>query len=229
MTPEQRFKCMSHNRAKNTGPELKLRLALWRLGFRYRVNDKRLPGTPDIVLPKYHTVIFIHGCFWHGHRDCKFYTTPKTNTEFWTAKVARNQERDQVVWRQLEGVVGHYHLGMPAEEGSPGREYRPCQGGDSPERRALSFCPGGTSALTRSLQADAPAAAGEGSGSDGGTQATLIRHPSKLSQSFSFNGATLASDIFFSPYKRNPIPVKRNGIDQLLHVDPVVPLIKETE
>lgn len=93
---------MSHNRAKNTGPELKLRLALWRLGFRYRVNDKRLPGTPDIVLPKYHTVIFIHGCFWHGHRDCKFYTTPKTNTEFWAAKVARNQERDQVVWRQLE-------------------------------------------------------------------------------------------------------------------------------
>ena len=102
MTPEQRFKCMSHNRAKNTGPELKLRLALWRWGFRYRVNDKRLPGTPDIVLPKYHTVIFIHGCFWHGHRDCKFYTVPKTNTEFWTAKVARNQERDQEVWRQLE-------------------------------------------------------------------------------------------------------------------------------
>ena len=102
MTPEQCFKCMSHNCAKNTGPELKLRLALWRLGFRYRVNDKCLPGTPDIVLPKYHTVIFIHGCFWHGHRDCKFYTTPKTNTEFWTAKVARNQERDQVVWRQLE-------------------------------------------------------------------------------------------------------------------------------
>jgi DNA mismatch endonuclease (patch repair protein) len=72
------------------------------LGFRDRVNDKRLPGTPDIVLPKYHTVIFIHGCFWHGHRDCKFYTVPKTNTEFWSAKVARNQERDQEVWRQLE-------------------------------------------------------------------------------------------------------------------------------
>ena len=102
MTPEQRSKCMSHNRAKNTGPELKLRLALWRLGFRYRVNDKRLPGSPDIVLPKYRTVIFVHGCFWHGHKGCKFYTIPKTNTEFWTAKVARNQERDQEVWRQLE-------------------------------------------------------------------------------------------------------------------------------
>lgn len=93
---------MSQIRNKNTTPELKLRHALWRLGFRYRVNDKRLPGTPDIVLPKYRTVIFIHGCFWHGHRDCKFYTVPKTNTDFWTAKVARNQERDQEVWRQLE-------------------------------------------------------------------------------------------------------------------------------
>lgn len=101
-TDEQRHYCMSQIRNKNTTPELKLRHALWRLGFRYRVNDKHLPGTPDIVLPKYRTVIFIHGCFWHGHKDCKFYTVPKTNTEFWTAKVARNQERDQEVWRQLE-------------------------------------------------------------------------------------------------------------------------------
>ncbi len=93
---------MSHNRANNTGPELLLRRALWRLGFRYCVNDKHLPGSPDIVLPKYRTVIFIHGCFWHGHQGCKYYTVPKTNTEFWTAKVARNQQRDQEVWRQLE-------------------------------------------------------------------------------------------------------------------------------
>ena len=102
MTPEQRFKCMSHNRAKNTGPELSLRYALWHQGFRYRINDKRLPGRPDIVLPKYRTVIFVHGCFWHGHKDCKYYTVPKTNTDFWVAKVARNQERDQEVWRKLE-------------------------------------------------------------------------------------------------------------------------------
>lgn len=93
---------MSHNRAKNTGPELSLRHSLWRRGFRYWVNDKRLPGRPDIVLPKYRTTIFVHGCFWHGHKDCKFYTVPKTNTEFWTAKIARNQERDQEVWRKLE-------------------------------------------------------------------------------------------------------------------------------
>ena len=86
----------------STKPELKLRRALWRLGFRYRVNDKKLPGKPDIVLPKYKTVIFIHGCFWHGHKGCKFYTVPKTNTDFWTAKISRNQERDQEEWRQLE-------------------------------------------------------------------------------------------------------------------------------
>lgn len=101
-TEEQRHYCMSQIRNKNTGPELKLRRALWYNGFRYRVNDKRLPGSPDIVLPKYHTVIFIHGCFWHGHKGCKAYTVPKTNTDFWTAKIARNQERDQEVWRQLE-------------------------------------------------------------------------------------------------------------------------------
>jgi len=86
----------------STKPELKLRRTLWRLGFRYRVNDKRLPGSPDIVLPKYRTVIFVHGCFWHGHQGCKYYTVPKTDTDFWTAKIARNRERDQDVWRQLE-------------------------------------------------------------------------------------------------------------------------------
>lgn len=102
MTPEQRYNCMSHNRAKNTGPEMLLRHALWRQGFRYRINTRSLPGSPDIVLPKYRTVIFVHGCFWHGHKDCKYYTIPKTNTDFWVAKVARNKERDQEVWRKLE-------------------------------------------------------------------------------------------------------------------------------
>lgn len=102
LTPDQRHRNMAAIRSSSTKPELKLRHSLWHLGFRYLVNDKRLPGSPDIVLPKYRTVIFIHGCFWHGHRNCKFYTVPKTNTEFWTAKVARNQERDQEMWRQLE-------------------------------------------------------------------------------------------------------------------------------
>ena len=101
-TPVQRHRNMAAILSASTRPELTLRHALWHQGFRYRTNDKRLPGRPDIVLPKYRTVIFVHGCFWHGHKDCKYYTVPKTNTEFWVAKVARNQERDQEVWRKLE-------------------------------------------------------------------------------------------------------------------------------
>ncbi len=101
-TPEQRHKNMAAIHSSSTKPELKLRRALWSLGFRYRINEKDLPGKPDIVLPKYRTVVFVHGCFWHGHKGCKYYTVPKTNTEFWTAKVTRNQQRDQEVWRQLE-------------------------------------------------------------------------------------------------------------------------------
>ena len=101
-SPEQRHRNMAAIHSASTKSELKLRQALWRLGFRYRVNDKRLPGKPDIVLPKYRTVIFIHGCFWHGHNGCKYYTIPQTNTAFWTAKITRNQQRDQEVWRQLE-------------------------------------------------------------------------------------------------------------------------------
>lgn len=102
LTPDQRHRNMAAIRSASTKPEIELRRTLWRLGFRYRVNDKMLPGKPDIILSKYRTVIFIHGCFWHGHKGCRFYTVPKTNTDFWTAKVARNQERDQEVWRQLE-------------------------------------------------------------------------------------------------------------------------------
>ena len=127
MTPEQRFNCMSHNRANNTGPELRLRHALWRWGFRYRVNDRRLPGSPDIVLPKFRTVIFVHGCFWHGHEGCRNYTIPKTHTEFWVAKVARNRERDQEVWRALEAkgwsvvIVWECQLRKADLEGTVGR------------------------------------------------------------------------------------------------------------
>ena len=84
-----------------------MRRALWRIGFRYKMNDRHLPGSPDIVLPKYRTVIFIHGCFWHGHKGCKNYTIPKTNTDFWVTKVARNQKRDEDVWRRLEAKGWH--------------------------------------------------------------------------------------------------------------------------
>lgn len=102
LTPVQRHRNMAAIHSFSTKPELKLRRALWHQGFRYRINDKNLPGRPDLVLPKFRTAIFVHGCFWHGHKDCKYYTVPKTNTEFWKAKVARNQERDQEVWRKLE-------------------------------------------------------------------------------------------------------------------------------
>lgn len=101
-TPAQRHRNMAAIHSASTKPKLMLRQALWNQGFRYRVNDKKLLGKPDIVLPKYRTAIFIHGCFWHGHKGCKFYTVPKTNTDFWTSKIAWNRERDQEVWRQLE-------------------------------------------------------------------------------------------------------------------------------
>ena len=102
LTPQQRHQCMSNIHSTSTKPEVRMRHELWKKGFRFRKNDKRLPGSPDIVLPKYRTVIFVHGCFWHGHKDCKKYTVPKSNTDFWVEKVARNQQRDQDVWRQLE-------------------------------------------------------------------------------------------------------------------------------
>ena len=101
-TPDQRHRNMAAIHSVSTKPELMLRHALWLQGFRYLVNDKHLPGKPDIVLPKFRTVVFVHGCFWHGHKGCKNYTIPKTNTDFWVAKVTRNQERDQEVWRKLE-------------------------------------------------------------------------------------------------------------------------------
>ena len=102
LSADQRHRNMASIHSASTKPELKLRHALWQMGFRYKVNDRRLPGCPDIVFPKYHTVVFVHGCFWHGHKGCKNYTIPKTNTDFWIAKVARNQQRDQEVWRELE-------------------------------------------------------------------------------------------------------------------------------
>lgn len=102
LTPRQRHQCMSHIRSTSTKPEVRLRHELWKRGFRYRNNDRRLPGSPDIVLPKHRTVVFVHGCFWHGHKGCKYYTVPKTNVDFWLEKVDRNQKRDQEVWRKLE-------------------------------------------------------------------------------------------------------------------------------
>ena len=95
LTPEERSKRMSRIRSRDTKPELALRSALHRLGFRFRVNVRDLPGKPDIVLPKYRTVIFVHGCFWHRHEGCKIASTPKSNTAFWKEKFERNVARDR--------------------------------------------------------------------------------------------------------------------------------------
>ena len=96
MTPEQRHRCMSAIKGKDTMPEIIVRKYLFSRGLRFRVNDKKLPGSPDIVLKKYGTVIFIDGCFWHGHKGCKFYRLPSSNVDFWKSKIAKNTARDYV-------------------------------------------------------------------------------------------------------------------------------------
>lgn len=102
LSADQRHLCMSHIRGKDTKPEIFVRKALWRLGFRYKLNDPKLPGKPDIVLPKYQTVIFINGCFWHGHPGCKKARIPATNEEFWKSKILSNINRDQLNISALE-------------------------------------------------------------------------------------------------------------------------------
>lgn len=93
-TPAQRSYNMSRIKGKDTKPEMLVRRFLHSHGFRYKLHDKTLPGKPDIVLPKYKTAIFVHGCFWHGHEGCKYATIPKTRTEWWTKKIHTNTAND---------------------------------------------------------------------------------------------------------------------------------------
>ena len=128
LSPQQRHANMAAIRSKDTKPEMIVRRGLWKRGFRYRLNDKRLPGHPDLVLRKYRTCIFVNGCFWHGHglhevqnekikvkneklafdfessECCKI---PKTNREFWVAKIRRNMERDTEDLRKLAAMGWH--------------------------------------------------------------------------------------------------------------------------
>jgi len=125
LSPQQRHKNMAAIKSKNTKPEMIVRRGLWSRGFRYRLNHRGLPGHPDLVLRKYRTCIFVNGCFWHGHRSsltsnpspigegrmdlvgsecCKI---PKTNREFWVAKILRNKERDKEAQRQLAQMGWH--------------------------------------------------------------------------------------------------------------------------
>ena len=94
LTPEQRKRNMSAIKGRDTKPEILLRKLLHSLGYRFRIQRKDLPGRPDIVLPKYKTAIFVNGCFWHRHEECKYASTPSTNSEFWEMKFAANVKRD---------------------------------------------------------------------------------------------------------------------------------------
>jgi DNA mismatch endonuclease, patch repair protein len=101
LTRERRSWNMSRIRDKDTVPERAVRSLLHRLGYRFRLHLSNLPGKPDIVLPKYHIVVFVHGCFWHRHAKCRFAYTPKSNVEFWANKFAQNTERDRKNARRL--------------------------------------------------------------------------------------------------------------------------------
>jgi DNA mismatch endonuclease (patch repair protein) len=103
LTPEQRSAQMSRIRGSNTKLEVLVRKGLHARGLRYRLGGAKLPGRPDIVLPKYRTVVFVHGCFWHGH-DCPLYRLPKTRPEFWADKIGKNRVRDLRVNAELEAL-----------------------------------------------------------------------------------------------------------------------------
>lgn len=103
-TPEKRSEIMSKISGRDTKLEVLVRKILFKRGFRFRKNDKRLPGKPDIVLPKYKTVIFINGCFWHSHNGCKESRLPKTRTEFWALKINGNVERDKRNIKDLKAM-----------------------------------------------------------------------------------------------------------------------------
>lgn len=104
LTPIQRHSCMSRIRGKDTKPEIRIRKGLHMRGFRFRLQDRRLPGRPDITLPKYGVAIMVNGCFWHGHKGCRYATKPRTNPEFWETKIERNRHRDEVTTAHLEAL-----------------------------------------------------------------------------------------------------------------------------
>jgi DNA mismatch endonuclease (patch repair protein) len=95
---------MSRIRSKDTKPEMIVRKLLFSNGFRFRLHRKDLPGKPDIVLSKYKTVIFVHGCFWHGHEGCRYFVVPKTRTEWWVNKINRNKALDEINAGKLQDM-----------------------------------------------------------------------------------------------------------------------------
>lgn len=100
--PETRSYNMSQIRGKDTKPELMVRKYLHSQGFRFRLHDTSLPGKPDVVMKKYKSVVFVHGCFWHGHEGCKYFTIPATRTDWWSAKIERNSQKDSESIEELQ-------------------------------------------------------------------------------------------------------------------------------
>ena len=119
-----RSRMMAGIRGKNTKPEMAIRRGLHAMGFRYLLHDKRLPGKPDLVLPKYRAAIFVHGCFWHGH-NCHLFKWPKTRTDFWRKKINRNQAVDQSAIRALK--LAGWRCCVIWECGLKGRESLPAE------------------------------------------------------------------------------------------------------
>ena len=103
-TPEKRSAVMSRVKNRDTAPEILVRSLLHRMGYRFRLQVKDLPGTPDIVLPKYRSVIFVHGCFWHGHEGCPRSQRPQANAEFWNEKIGKNMARDEKAQDDLRAI-----------------------------------------------------------------------------------------------------------------------------
>ncbi len=128
---------MSHIRGKDTSIEVMVRRYLFSRGLRFRKNDKRYPGHPDIVLPKWHTVVFVNGCFWHMHEGCAKHSMPKSNVDFWSAKLLRNRERDRAQHAALEAmgwrviVVWECELAKPVRQERLERLYTQIAGGDT--------------------------------------------------------------------------------------------------
>ena len=100
-SPAMRSQNMSRIRSQDTSPELRVRSLIHRAGYRYRLHVKEMPGKPDIVMPRYRTAILINGCFWHRHPNCRYATTPKTNTDYWQRKFERNVARDRTAHDEL--------------------------------------------------------------------------------------------------------------------------------
>ena len=111
LTKEQRSRCMASIRSKDTKPEILVRRYLFAHGYRYRLKHPRLPGHPDIVMRKYRTVIFVNGCFWHGHEGCKYFVMPKNRTEFWQAKKNATKlgtRKNNINWQVWVGTASPY-------------------------------------------------------------------------------------------------------------------------